>query len=308
MKILIVGAGATGGYFGARLARAGRDLTFLVRGRRAESLRAAGLRVRAADGEEIAVRPSIVTAAELRAPFDLVLLTVKAFGLEDAMADMAPAVGPGTLILPVLNGVRHLDALRERFGDAAVLGGVARVSTRLGEDGTIVQMLPVHELLLGAPDGGRAAQVERARAALAGAGFDVTPSPRIVQELWDKWLMLASLGTICCLARATIGEVEAVAGGAQFARAVIDEVAAVAVACGHPPSPQVVDGTRALLTTPGSGLTSSMYRDLVAGEPVEAEQILGDLRRRAQGAGVAVPLVDAAYVQLAAYERRRAGR
>ncbi|MGN6527331.1 MAG: ketopantoate reductase family protein [Burkholderiaceae bacterium] len=307
MKILIVGAGATGGYFGARLAQAGRDVTFLVRPKRAESLRANGLRVRAAGGGEIVVRPKVVTAAELREPFELVLLTVKAFGLEGAIADIAPAVGPGTLILPVLNGVRHVDTLRERFGDGAVLGGVARVSTRLDEDGAIVQMLPVHELLFGALDGGRPERVLRVHAALAGAGFDATLSERILQELWNKWLMLASLGTICCLARATIGEVEAVAGGAQFARAVIDEVAAVAVACGHPPSTQVVDGTRVLLTTPGSGLTSSMYRDLVAGEAVEAEQILGDLRRRAQGAGVAVPLVDAACVQLAAYERRRAG-
>jgi 2-dehydropantoate 2-reductase len=307
MKILIVGAGATGGYFGARLAQAGRDVAFLVRPRRAESLRAAGLRVHAAGGEELVVRPRILTAAELREPFDLVLLAVKAFGLEGAMADLAPALGPDTLVLPLLNGVRHVDTLRERFGDARVLGGVARVSTRLDDDGAVVQMLPVHELLFGELDGRLSTRVERVREALAGAGFDATPSGRIVQELWNKWLMLASLGTICCLARATIGEVEAVAGGAQFARAVVDEVAAVAVACGHPPSTAVVDGTRALLTTPGSGLTSSMYRDLVAGEPVEAEQILGDLRRRAHGAGVAVPLVDAAYVQLAAHERRRAG-
>ena len=305
MRILIVGAGSTGGYFGARLIQAGRDVTFLVRPARAAVLRDKGLQVVSPHGN-FDVPTKVVTAGELKEPYDIVLVTVKAFGLAAAIADFAPAVGPHTTIMPFLNGMKHIDDLQARFGAERVVGGVVRVSTHLDGQGRVVQLSPVHELLYGELDGATSERIRALDEFLSNAGFDTRLSDRIVQELWNKWIMLASLGGITSLARGTVGEIEATDGGAEFVRAFVEEAAAVASASGHAPSPQVLDGTIALLTTKGSPLTSSMYRDLMAGDAVEVDQILGDLRARARSSGIATPLVSAAFIQLAIYQRKRA--
>ena len=304
MKILIVGAGSTGGYFGARLTQAGRDVTFLVRPARAAALRDTGLQVLSPLGD-FAVTPRLVQAGQIEQPVDIVLVTVKAFGLAAAMADFAPAVGPQTLILPVLNGMKHIDDLQARFGAERVVGGVCRVSTTLDERGRIVHLSPMHELVYGELDGRNTARIEALHAFMSDAGFDAQLSPRIAQGLWDKWILLATLGGICTLARANVGEIAAADGGGDFVRAFFAEAVAVATAAGFAPSPRAVDFTLGVLTAPGSPLTSSMYRDLVGGERVEADQVLGDLRARARRANVATPLVSAAFIQLDAYQRRR---
>ena len=195
---------------------------------------------------------------------------------------------------------------RSRFGAERVVGGVVRVSTHLDDQGRVVQLSPVHELLYGELDGSTSERIRGLDEFLSDAGFDTRLSDRIVQELWNKWIMLASLGGITSLARGTVGEIDATDGGAEFVRAFVAEAAAVASASGHGPSPQVLDGTIALLTTKGSPLTSSMYRDLMAGDAVEVDQILGDLRARARSHGIATPLVSAAFIQLAIYQRKRA--
>jgi 2-dehydropantoate 2-reductase len=304
MRILIVGAGSTGGYFGARLVQAGRDVTFLVRPARAAALRETGLQVLSPRGD-FSVIPKLALAGELQGPFDIVLIAVKAFGLASAIEDLAPAVGPDTLILPLLNGLRHVDDLQARFGAARVAGGVCRVSTTLDAQGRIVHLTPLHELLYGELDGTRSARIEALHAFLGGAGFDACLRDHIRQDLWDKWLLLATLGGICTLARGTVGEIAATDGGGAFVRAFFDEVAGVAGAAGFTPDPRTVAGTLAALTAAGSPLTSSMYRDLMAGERVEADHILGDLRTRARQAGLPTPLVDAAFIQLYLYQRRR---
>jgi 2-dehydropantoate 2-reductase len=303
VRILIVGAGSTGGYFGARLIQAGRDAAFLVRPARAAVLRENGLQVVSPLGD-FEVAPRLVLAGGIDAPYDVVLVTVKAFGLPGAIEDFAPAVGAETLILPVLNGMKHIDDLQARFGPERVAGGVCRVSTTLDAQGRVLQLSPIHELVYGELAGADTARIEALHAFLSDAGFDTRLSMNIVQELWNKWILLATLGSVCTLARATVGEIAAIDGGAEFVRAVLAETVAVATASGYPPSPPVVEGTLALLTSVGSPLTSSMYRDLVGGERVEADQILGDLRARARRANVATPLVSAAFVQLDAYQRR----
>ena len=307
MKILIVGAGSTGGYFGARLVQAGRDVTFLVRPARAAALRETGLRVVSPLGD-FEVEPRLVQAGAIERHYDIVMVTVKAFALPAAIEDFAPAVGPDTLILPVLNGMKHIDDLQARFGPQRVVGGVCRVSTTLDAQGRIVHLSPLHELVYGELDGRHTARIEALHAFMSDAGFDVQLSPRIAQGLWDKWILLATLGGICTLARSNVGEIAATDGGAAFVRAFFDEVASVAAAAGCAPGPKSVDSMLGHLTGAGSTLTSSMYRDLVAGERVEADQILGDLRARARRAGLSTPLVDAAFIQLDAYQRRRAAR
>ena len=307
MRILIVGAGSTGGYFGARLVQAGRDVTFLVRPARAAALRETGLQVRSPHGD-FEVEPRLVEAGATLRQHDIVVVTVKAFGLPAAMEDFAPAVGPDTLILPVLNGMKHIDDLQARFGADRVVGGVCRVSTTLDAEGRIVHLSPLHELVYGELDGRDTARIEALHAFLSDAGFDAQLSPRIAQGLWDKWVLLATLGGICTLARSNVGEIAATDGGAAFVRAFFDEAASVAAAAGRAPAPKAVDAMLGHLMAPGSSLTSSMYRDLVDGERVEADQILGDLRARARRAGLSTPLVDAAFIQLDAYQRRRAAR
>ena len=305
MKILIVGAGSTGGYFGARLTQAGRDVTFLVRPARAAALRERGLQVLSPRGN-FSIVPKLVLASEIDKPFDIVLVTVKAFGLPAAIEDFAAAVGPETMILPVLNGMKHVDDLQARFGPERVVGGVCRVSTMLDAQGRIVHLAPLHELVYGELDGRSTARIEALHAFMSDAGFDAHLSAHIAQDLWNKWMLLATLGGICALARGNIGEIVASDGGVDFVRAFLAEATAVATAAGFAPSAPALEFILGVLTAPGSPMTSSMYRDLVAGDRVEADQILGDLRARARLAGVATPLVSAAFIQLDIYQRRRA--
>jgi len=305
VRILIVGAGSTGGYFGARLVQAGRDVAFLVRPARAAALRETGLQVLSPRGN-FSVTPRLVLASELDQPFDIVLVTVKAFGLPGAIDDFAAAVGPQTLILPVLNGMKHVDDLQARFGAERVVGGVCRVSTTLDAQGRIVHLAPLHELIYGELDGRRSARIEALHAFMSDAGFDAQLSTHIAQDLWNKWILLATLGGICALARGNVGEIVATDGGGDFVRAFFAEAVAVATAAGFAPGPQAADLTLGVLTAAGSPLTSSMYRDLMAGERVEADQVLGDLRARARRANVPVPLISAAFIQLDVYQRRRA--
>jgi 2-dehydropantoate 2-reductase len=304
MRTLVVGAGATGGYFGARLAAAGRDVTFLVRERRLEQLRRDGIRVTSPSGD-LTLAPKLVTSSELSAPYDLILLTVKAFALDAALVDIAPAVGSGTTILPVLNGMRHVDVLIKRFGEDPVIGGLAFIAAELDADGRIVQLTDQHELAYGERSGAITTRISAVDAQLRGAGFDARLSERIVPEMWEKWETLAALGGITCTMRGTIGDIVAAPGGVAFIEAFFAECTAVAAAAGFPPSEPFAERTRAMLTKAGSPLTSSMYRDLVAGNDVEADQILGDLAERARSAKLATPLLATAYTNLKVYQARR---
>jgi 2-dehydropantoate 2-reductase len=303
MRILVVGAGATGGYFGGRLAQAGRDVTFLVRAGRARVLRERGLRI-VGLGEQTVLEPEVVTADALEGPYDLVLLTVKESGLAGAVADLAPAVGPETLIVPVLNGMRQIDVLVERFGEDAVLGGIAYVMTTLDADGDIVRLAGMHRLAYGRRDGSVDEKVRAVHAALSGAGFDTALSERILAAMWSKWTFIATLGAVCVLGGGTVGEVVGVPGGTALAEAVLAEAASVAAAAGRPVAETELAGYRARVTKQGSDDTSSLFRDLAAGLPVEAEQIFGDLVARAGALGVAVPLLEAVTVRLRVHNAR----
>jgi 2-dehydropantoate 2-reductase len=303
MRILVVGAGAVGGYFGGRLAEAGRDVTFLVRARTAEAIRDKGLRIASPHGDAT-LHPKLILANEITIPFDLILLSVKAYGLESAMNDFAPAVGPTTMILPVLNGMRHIDLLAAKFGEDSVLGGVCLVSTEVDQNGQIVQLSEMQKLIYGERKGGTSDRIKAMDQAMQGAGFDARISEDIVQGMWEKWIQLASLGSITCLLRGDIGEVTAVSGGKETALKILDECSAVATACGHPPREPFLAQARTMLTASGSKLTASMYRDMARGGPVEADQILGDLIERGRNVSVSVPVVEAAFVSLSIYQAR----
>jgi len=299
----MVGAGATGGFFGGRLAQAGREVTFLVRPGRAAVLRERGLRIVGVGGDTV-LEPKLVSAAELTAPYDLVVVTVKEAGLAGAIADLAPAVGPETMILPVLNGMRHIDALVERFGERPVLGGVAKVAAMIDSNGDIARMSGLGSLTYGARDGRSGPRLDELHRTLSGVGFDTELSADITGEMWAKWVFIASIAAVNCLARGSVGEVVAVPGGIRFAEAVVAEGAAVAAAAGHPLSEAELAVARGVVTIEGSVTTASLYRDLIGGLPAEGEQIFGDLVARADALGVQVPLLEVVTLQLRVHQNR----
>jgi 2-dehydropantoate 2-reductase len=307
MRILVIGAGAVGGYFGGRLHEAGRDVSFLVHSPQAETLRAHGLRIVSPFGDAM-IRPRLVLAHEISGPYDLILLCVKAYSLDAAMNDFAGAVGASTMILPLLNGMRHIDLLANRFGDRSVIGGVCLIVAEMDKDNRILQLTKTQQLVYGERGGNTSARMEILNQTMQGAKFEAKISQNIEQEMWEKWVMLSSLGAATCLMRGNIGEIEAVTGGAGVARGVLVECSAIAAACGHAPSDAFLTRAEKIMTAPGSTLTSSMYRDLIKKGRVEVDQILGDLLNRGRKLGLESPLVEAAYVNLRIYQARLAGK
>jgi 2-dehydropantoate 2-reductase len=303
MRILVVGAGAVGGYFGGRLLQAERDVTFLVRPRRAELLARHGLSLRSRFGDFHHPAPPLVTEESLAEPFDLVLLSCKAYDLEGAMASFSKALGPNTAILPLLNGMRQLDLLADRFGAERVLGGLCVISATLAADGAIVHLNELHSLTFGELDGSLSRRIERIAPALFGAGFDARLSATIRQEMWEKWVFIAAAAGVTCLMRAAIGDIVA-AGASDLATALLDDCAAIAAHQGFPPHAPFLERTRATVTAPGSPLMASMLRDIESGNRAEGDHILGDLLRRSASPD-AHSLLRLAELQVKAYEARR---
>lgn len=306
MRILVIGAGATGGLFGTRLALAGRDVTFLVRPKRAEVLRERGLRVHGA-GQDLVIQPKLLVTGEITETYDAILVSVKATALDAAIEDFAPAVGPETLIMPFLNGMRHLDALDKRFGADRVLGGVVRVQTTVDANGDILRVGELEDMAYGARSGTAPSRLAELHETLSGAGFPAELSEHIDADMWAKWVFIASLGGANCLLRGTVGEIVA-GGGARYAADLVDECAAVVAAAGYPLAQQVQDGLRARSTTAGSPAATSMYRDLSNGYPTEAEHLLGDLLDRARHFDVPTPLLELATVSMRIYEHKLAAK
>jgi 2-dehydropantoate 2-reductase len=304
MRILVVGAGAIGGYFGGRLLQAGRDVTFLVRARRAEQLAKIGLVIRSSLGDVSLPAPPAVMAEALRSPFDLILLSCKAYDLSSAADSFAPAVGVNTAILPLLNGMAHMDFLNARFGSGAVLGGQCLISTTLDAEGRILHLNDTHFLSFGEQDGALSARAEAIASTLSGTRFESRLSKTILQEMWEKWAFIATAAAITCLMRATFGDIVA-AGAADLSTGLYDECRAIAAVNGFAPGEAAIQRSRAMITAPGSTIAASMLRDIERSAPIEADHIVGDLLRRGGGMPGDHPLLRISYAHLKAYEARR---
>ncbi|MGF6312316.1 2-dehydropantoate 2-reductase [Bradyrhizobium sp. i1.8.4] len=304
MRVLVVGAGAIGGYFGGRMLEAGRDVTFLVRPRRASELASAGLLIKSPNGDVTLKNPPTVQADKLSDKFDVVLLSCKAFDLEDAIKSFAPAVGDKTAIIPLLNGMLHLDALDRKFGAQHVLGGLCAIAATLNEKREVVQLQPMQSLGFGERTGGLSDRV-RAIAETFSAINGACASEHVMQDMWEKWVFLASLAASTSLMRTSVGNILAAPGGEDFLLGILDECSAIAADAGHEPAGPFFQRTRGLLTTEGSPMTASMFRDIKAGLPVEADHVIGDLIVRADAAKIPVPKLRTAYTHLKAYEKQR---
>jgi len=306
MRTLVIGAGATGGYFGGRLLESGADVCFLVREKRAAQLAEHGLVIRSSFGDATLPAPPTVQAGSLKQPYDLILLSCKAYHLPQVMEDMAPAVGPHTAILPLLNGMRHLDLLDSRFGAERVLGGQCVIAATLDVQGVVRHLNQSHSVTFGERDGSRSERVERILATMSRARFEQRLSTTILQDMWDKWVFLASLAGITCLMRAPVGDIMAAEGGEQATLHLLEDCRRVAEHNGHAPADAVMARARGVLTEKGSALSASMMRDLEQGGQIEADHVVGDLLARSGASAEEMTMLRTAYAHLKAYEARRA--
>jgi 2-dehydropantoate 2-reductase len=300
MRVLVVGAGALGGYFGGCLVKAGRDVTFLARGQRAAQLAADGLRI---TGPHVSFAGPVRTllADSINEAFGLVLLAVKAYGLDGAMRDMAPGMGPDTMILPVLNGMSHIDTLSSAFGAARVLGGMAQIGATLSVEGLIELRWPHAELVFGELAGGTSERASAIREELSVDGFRARLSAEVTQDMWEKWMIVGTVAGSTCLMRASIGEIIA-GGGQEFLLRFFTELRAVGAAAGFAARSKFIGEEMAFLTDAASGAKASMLRDIERGGPTEGEHMLGQLVALARKHGVATPTLDLAHCHVAAYE------
>ena len=305
MRILVLGAGGIGGYFGGRIHAAGGDVTFLVRPGRAAQLRQEGLQVFSPHGDAKII-PKVVTSDELNGHFDVIVLSCKAYDLESAIDAIAPAVGEKSVILPLLNGVSHIATLAARFGQERVLGGVAFISVALAPSGEIQHLNALHRLATGSLTAKPSAWLEPLAQLFSSSGFDFVLADDIEQTMWDKFVFLATLAAATCTLRASVGDILRTIAGGDFINGLLGECVSIAQACGHPVGEVPLAAYRKQLTEPGSGLMASMLRDVERGGVTEADHILGDMVSRAQAKGVEAPLLRLAYSHLQAYELRRA--
>lgn len=307
MKLLVLGAGGIGGYFGGRLAEAGADVTFLVRPRRREQLERDGLRIISPAGD-LTMPVKTVTAEELAPRFDLVLLTCKAYDLASAMEAIAPAMTGRCAVVPMLNGMAHLDTLTERFGPDAVLGGTCSISVALGKDGVIRHANPLQRLAFGELDGGHTPRARFLADAFAKTTVEWELAPNIRQNMWEKIAFLSVLAATNCLFRATIGEIVSAPGGLAAIERALTANFEIAEREGFPPRQAAIDFARKTLTSPSSTLRGSMLHDLESGAPVEADHIIGWMLDKARQHRVDDTVLAMAYTGLTAYEARRQAR
>jgi len=305
MRILVLGAGAVGGYFGGRLAQKGADVTFLVRLRRAEVLARDGLRIASRFGDSRR-QVACVTQDQLQPHFDVIVLTAKAYDLAAAIDAIAPAMGDARgMVLPLLNGIAHMELLDRRFGRERVLGGVAYIAATLAPDGEIRHLNDFHRMVYGMRSESQREACDALAAELAGVNFEWKQLDAIEQAMWDKWVLLATLAGMTCLMRAPVGDIVATASGAKLTLALLHECAGVASAAGFSTPDGVMANYHGLLTQAGSAFTASMLRDVESGGATEGDHILGALLARARDRNLETPLLEVAATHLEAYAARR---
>ena len=305
MRILCLGAGAVGGYFCGRLAEGGADVTFLVREQRQKNLAENGLRIESQMGNFVGPVQT-VTASQLRGPYDVIVLTCKAYDLTDSMEAISPAVGPNSVILPLLNGVAHIEALNVRFGRDKVFGGVARIAATLTPDGVIKHLNDWRFVTFGEQDGASTPRALALKAAFDKTSVVATLVPDIMQKMWEKLVQLATVAGMTASMRANLGEIARTKHGMAVMAAFLERNAAIASAEGFAPSEQLMSEIRPLISSPDSPHAASMMRDVERHGPIEADHIIGFLLERAQARGIDPEMHRLVFTNLQAYEQRRA--
>lgn len=306
MKILVLGAGGIGGYYGGRLAQGGCDVTFLVRPRRRDQLARDGLRVESVSGDFTVSPVKVVTAESLAPGYDVILFTCKAYDLDSAMDAIAPAMDGRCVVVPLLNGLAHFEALDARFGRARVMGGTVHINAKLRKDGTVVNPDALQRIIFGERDRAQRPVADALAAEFAKTKVETVHSKDIDEDLWAKIVFLSALASVTCLFRGNVGEIVSAPGGREAMQRALAANIEIAKREGHAPAANRIEGAMQRLTDPNGTWESSMLRDMEAGNPVEADHIVGWMLSKARQYGIDDTMLAFAYTHLKAYERRRA--
>ena len=302
MKILIVGAGAIGGYFGGRLLEKGEDVTFLVRDRRKKELESTGLNIKSANGD-CRLTPHLITKDSEPEAYEVVLLSTKAYQLAGAIEDVRPFVGEKTMVLPLLNGISHVEPLIEAFGEQSVIGGLCFVESTLDGEGTIVQASPMNQLVYGERSGEQSDRINRLKESFDGTKADFVLSDNIDQEMWHKYLFITALSGITTLFEQPIGPIRDLEAGQRTIAALLKELESVMASMGAPIEPGISDKLLDKINSMGEGMKSSMQRDAEKSQPIEADHLQGYLLEKANEQGIGVPVLETIYTKLKLYEQ-----
>lgn len=299
MRVLVMGTGGVGGYYGGMLAQQGHEVVFVARGAHLEALQARGLELRTTGGT---VRLNPITAvarpADAGGSFDLVLFTVKTYDTEGAAAAIEPVVGTSTAVLPLQNGVDAVDQLQAVLGPGPVLGGMTQIGARIVEPGVVERFSPFCQVVLGEPAGGLSERGERIAAALREFGIDASASADVQRALWEKFMLLAPLASLTSAANVASGELRAAPEGAALFRTLRGEVAAVGRAAGVNLPEESVESVEKFFVNLPATHTTSMQRDYDGQRRVELEHLAGTVVRRGQALGVPTPNFDLVYAIL----------
>ncbi|ALS79886.1 ketopantoate reductase family protein [Planococcus kocurii] len=305
MKILIVGAGAIGGYFGGRLVEKGEDVTFLVRANKKEILQQTGLNIRSKNGD-LQFSPKLITKSDNSKPFDVVLISTKSYQLTTAIEDVQPFVGPETMILPLLNGIAHLQILIRAFGEEKVLGGLCFVESTLADDGTIVQTSPVHQLVYGERTGQQTERIGKLELAFKGTKAEFVKSDDINQDMWHKYLFITAMSGITSMMETSIGPIRDLETGQHVIRVFLEELVAIMEKIGAPIAPAIAETQFQRINDMSAEMKSSMQRDIEKMQPTEAEHLQGYLLGKAKEVQLSVPILEIIFTKLMLYEQRQA--
>ena len=297
MRIVVLGAGGVGGYFGAKLARAGEDVTFVARGAHLAAIRAAGLRVRSTTEGESVVKVSAAEDTTGLAPADVVLLTVKAYGTEAVLERARAVVGPDTAVITLQNGVQSVEVIDRVFGAGHAVGGAAYIFAVIAAPGVIEHRL-LGRIAFGEMHGRRTPRAERVLAALQKAEIPAELSADIRRVMWEKYLLICAQAGMTALARVPAGVLRAHAPTWAMYRALVEEVAAVGRAEGVALAPDSVDSVMKAAEALPPTAYSSLHHDLVNGKPLELEALHGHLVRLGRRHGVPTPMAAAVYAAL----------
>ncbi|AOV07335.1 ketopantoate reductase family protein [Sporosarcina ureilytica] len=301
MRILVLGAGAIGGYYGGRLVEKGEDVTFLVRRKRKEHLERNGLSIQSFFGD-FSFQPKCISTDEEAAPFDLVLFSTKAYHLEDAMNDLKPYVGEHTVILPLLNGVAHFNRLKEVFGVEKVVGGLCFIETTLNHQGNIEQTSAIDRLVYGEFDQKDTERIREIEYVFSGTKATFSLSDSIEQEIWQKYLFITVMSGCTSLMRAPIGPIRESTGGELFIKQLFEEVKMIIKKHGGPLKEDVVAKQLEMIRLANGDMKSSMQRDMEKGLPIEGEHLQGFLLDLAKNYQLNTPILQTVYQNLVVYE------
>jgi 2-dehydropantoate 2-reductase len=307
MRVLVLGAGAVGGYFGGRLVGAGRDVTFLLRPARAATIAERGLVIKSPAGDATLAVKTVTSGAAANGS-DIVILACKAYDLDAAMAAIEAPVKNGAVVLPLLNGLAHIDRLQAAFGADRVIGGMCQILATLSDNGEIRHFDKMARLVYGRfaaqlQAGDHTTLLDALDTLFDGVNIATKRLEPIEQSLWDKWVMLATLAAATSLMRGSAGAIMAAPGGKELIEGLLSEVSAIATAAGQPPSDGYLDNVRKIVLVPGSPAKASLLRDIERGGRIEGQHVIGDLVRRAEAFGLATPLLRLANLHLQVYEQ-----